>query len=751
MADIGAKISIDGEKKFKQELNNITQAGKTLSAEMNKLTSSFDSETSAEEKSIAVSKKLNEQVQNQKALVDKLKEAVQKSADKTGENSTETLKWKEKLAKAETELGKLEHQTDETGKEVKEFASEEQNASEKTSIFGDVLKANLVSDLIKNGIHALASAIKAVGQYLTEAVTGAAAFADEILTLEKVTGISTGTIQKYKYAASLLDVEFGTVEGALRKLTKTMSSAKDGSASATETFESLGVSVLDVSGNLRPAEAVFNDAITALGKIENETERDAVAMALFGKSAQELNPLIEAGGDALNKLGEEAESVGYVLDDTTLESLGRVQDGFDRLGLAADSAKNQIGAAIGEFILPYLEKLVGAVQTLLGGGDASEFVDTISEVVNSLVTALGNALPALLQAGVTIIGNLILGIEQMLPTLAPAAVELVSTLASFIITNLPSIINTGIEIIIAIVQGIGEQLPTLIPAAIQMVLTLVEGLYSHIGDIVTAAMMLLDGLVEGLTSESGINAIIEAVPVIMEAYVNGILNNLDKIIAAGINLIVNLAYGLVKAIPKLVSMIPNIITAIINAFKNFDWASLGQNIMDGVSDGVKSKATEMWTAVKDAVSTAVEWLKNLGGSALQWGSDFINGFLNGIKQAASALWGEVQNIAGMIAGIFHFSRPDFGPLREYERWMPDFMKGLAKGIKDNAYLVTDAAERVASGMVFDTPVGNVSNVANYGGVTINVTAKDGESADALADAIMRKIQTAVNQRKAVFA
>ena len=88
-------------------------------------------------------------------------------------------------------------------------------------------------------------------------------------------------------------------------------------------------------------------------------------MFLFGKSAQDLNPLIEAGSDALNDLRQEAHDVGYVLDGDTLDSLNDVKDGFDRLGLAADSIKNKVGSAIGQYILPYLNDLVGAVQDLM--------------------------------------------------------------------------------------------------------------------------------------------------------------------------------------------------------------------------------------------------------------------------------------------------------------------------------------------------------------------------------------------------
>ena len=100
MADIGAKISIDGAKKFRDDLKNITQQGKTLSAQMNTLATSFDKADNKEELLTKASKNLDDQIKNQQKLVDKLTEAVAKSAAEKGEDATETLKLKEQLAKA---------------------------------------------------------------------------------------------------------------------------------------------------------------------------------------------------------------------------------------------------------------------------------------------------------------------------------------------------------------------------------------------------------------------------------------------------------------------------------------------------------------------------------------------------------------------------------------------------------------------------------------------------------------------------
>lgn len=748
MADIGAKIGLQGGNQFKNELKQITQTGKTLSAQMETLASSFSTSENKEKALAKATENLDAQIKNQQKLVDKLAQAVSRSAQEKGEDATETQKLKEQLAKAETKLNKLKDTTAETAVGMDELGNKEEEATQKTSVFGDVLSASLVADAIKAGFNALIDGLKDVVKYFVDATKAAAEYADKILTLSAQTSMSTQSLQEYQYMAALTDTDLETITGSLTKLTRNMSSARDGTGTAADAFAQLNVSVTDSNGQLRDSSAVFDEVITALGSITNETERDALAMSIFGKSAQELNPLIEAGGDALEAFRDEAHQTGYVLDDETLTAMGQVQDGFDRLGLAADSAKMQIGAAIGQFILPYLNELVSAVQALVGGGDIESFVTSITSVVNGLVSALGSALPTILTIGTQIVGELIMGINTMLPTLVPAAVQLVTQLASFIMENLPTISTTALEIVLALVSGIGENLPTLIPAAIQMIMEIVNGLVGHIGDIISAALTLIDGLVEGLTSGEAINAIIDAIPTIIESLLTGIINNLPQFIASGINIIINLAMGLVRAIPKIVSSIPQIITAVINAFRSYNWSGIGRDIISKVSDGAKANAVAMVNGAKQALQAAINWLKNLGGQALSWGKDMIAGFGRGIAAAAEAVVAKIKALADKIRGFLHFSRPDEGPLRDYEKWMPDFMQGLAEGIDSNAWRVQNALKNVTGGMSVTAKAGTTTNL---GGVYITVNGAQGQDVNALADLVMVRMQNAVSRREAVYA
>ena len=504
MADIGAKISIDGEKQFRQDLQNITQQGKTLAAEMDKVSTAFKNADDSEKDMGKVTETLNKQIENQRKLVDKLKEAVENSAKKTGENSTETLKWKEKLAKAEKGLDNLEKEARDAAKGVDILGNEEKDTAKETSIFGDVLKANLASEAIKKGVSFLADAVKDVAKFFVEAVTGAAKYADEMNTLSKQTGISTETLQEYEYAAKLVDVDVNTITGSLRKLTKSMSSAQDGTGEQAEAFAKLGVSITDANGELRDSEDVFNDVIDALGKIPNETERDALAMEVLGKSAQDLNPLIEAGADAMNDLRKEAHKVGAVLDQDTLDTLNEVQDGFDRLGGAWESLKRQLGAKLGAKILPDLEKLVGLFQRLAETGDFEEFADGIGDMLDDIVKKIPQYTNKIIRALPKVITSLTKALRKLLPDLAKSVAEILGQLFS----NLPSLVDAGVQLGFSLIEGVLTAIPKMvsgivngfksqeISAAAQAAIDESERVKEALAEIPTAMERTEDALIE---------------------------------------------------------------------------------------------------------------------------------------------------------------------------------------------------------------------------------------------------------------
>ena len=206
--------------------------------------------------------------------------------------------------------------------------------------------------------------------------------ADALLTDARNTGFTVEELQKLQYAADLVDVSYDSMLGSVTKLTKGMSSGN-------KAFEKLGISITNADGSMRNATEVWYEAIEALGQVENETERDALSMELFGKSAMEMSGIVDDGGKALKDLGKEAEKAGVIMGRDAVEDAGKFNDALDKVKQTAMQSFSKAGATLAETLLPLLEKLVdwvNKVVTWFANLDGS--TQKIILVVLGLVAAL---------------------------------------------------------------------------------------------------------------------------------------------------------------------------------------------------------------------------------------------------------------------------------------------------------------------------------------------------------------------------
>lgn len=277
------------------------------------------------------------------------------------------------------------------------------DVSNKTSTFGSVLKANLTSEAIIGGIKAIANGIKEVGSAIVDTVKDTANYADEINTLAKEYNLSTKEIQQYKKASQLIDVEFETIAKSMSKLTKSMTST---STTTKDAFKTLRVSVKDANGELRDSNEVFNEVIEALGLIENETQQDALALDLFGKSSAELGPLINGGVEQLKDFNKYLEENDLLLSDAELTSANNLQDSFDMFDVIIDSIKQKIGTelvpvvqplvdGISQFLVDHKDEIIEMVQKVVDYVQTPEFLEIVNEIKDdaiSIVSDVGDTL-----------------------------------------------------------------------------------------------------------------------------------------------------------------------------------------------------------------------------------------------------------------------------------------------------------------------------------------------------------------------
>lgn len=722
--NIGPRIGIEGESEYRSAINNIIQQGKTLDSQMKALTSSFDQNTSAEERNQKTSELLNQQIQVQKERVKLLSQMLEESAQKYGENDTKTLKWQQAVADATAELNRMEQQGSEASGEVEELGNTTETASEKTLSFSDVLKANLLSEAIIGGFKALGKAAVDAAKKIATTFTDTVQWADDLATLSVQTGLSTQALQEYEYMAGLIDTDVSTITGSLTKLTANMNGAKDGTGAAADAFAALGVAVTNEDGTLRSSQEVFDQVIDALGSMTNETERDATAMAIFGKSAQELNPLIAAGSDALANYRQEASDMGYVLDDEALGGLTAVSDGMERLKNAGTTIGRNLASALAPFAdsivttaMPAVMDLVGAFQQLTAGEISIEqFLATITPILQSFVDTIVQNLPLIIDIAGQLIMSLAEGIIQNLPTIMEATLNILFAIVDELLNNLGTIMDAALSIILAIIDGITANLPQLLTTIVDVVVQLATKLTepSTLMSIVRSALSLIQALVQGIVQ--ALPVLIKAAPTIITNIVTALIQALPEILASGIDIIFALIDGLLQAIPDIIAAIPQIVTGIINAFKNVDWGSIGRNIMEGIKNGLRNMLSNLVNVVKDIAGSLINGAKKALGI--------------GSPSKVFAELGEFTG-EGMEIGLV-------GSLRH-----------AAKAMKKEISALPASASVALNSMPGAGALNQ--NTYNNGGNTITVNAAPGQSAREIAEAVSEELNRQVRRRQEVFA
>ena len=469
---INTKVKMDGEKEYRAALAQINAGLKNLGAEMRATEQDFTDNANSVEALTAKGDVLARQMQTQQEKVDTLREVLQHAGEAYGEADKRTIDWKTSLIDAETKLkqmqASLEENNDELDKagasgskfqqamdKVKEsvakakeegtgakgvFANlKESFADSKGEAVGlgdaiggaaDKLGINLPEGATKalnslNGINAgtaaavggfaaLVAAVVKVEKQLMSITKESAEYAKEVKTLASVTGQSVEEVQEWQYASDMLGVTYDRVKDSLKEITNKMQEAQNGSEDTAKAFETLGVKIEGTDGNLRSADAVFYDLIDSLGNMQNQAQRDALAMDLMSESAQELNPLIEVGSAGLKQYTDEAHELGYVLDNEAIKALNETETAQQKLLKTQEAVTKQISAEYA----PYMTEALGDTADFIGKiGKA--FVDSgIVDKFGSILTSATQILEPLGDLTVAVLPALDAALKPVATTMA---------------------------------------------------------------------------------------------------------------------------------------------------------------------------------------------------------------------------------------------------------------------------------------------------------------------------------------------
>lgn len=555
------------------------------------------SEVNAENKKAESSfGKLTSEIEKQKAELSELEYEYKDAVITYGKNSKEAKSLAAQINKLSSELNENENEVKQADNALEKLEKQFDDTADEALDFSDILKGNLLSGMILNGLSALGSAVKNLAGSFKDAIVDSAGFADEMMTLSTQTGLSTDKLQEYKYMSELIDVDLETITGSMAKLTKNMATASKGTGDSAAAFEALGIKIKNADGSLRNNQDVFNDTITALGKMENETQRDAYAMQIFGKSAQELNPLIAQGGDALAGFAKEAHDTGYVLDNDTLSSLGGVDDGIQRMTKSIEGIKNNI---VGKFA-PVITEFINSI----------DFQKIGEQIENAFAYFIDTIIPAIVDGFTWIIDN-------------------------------KDILITGIV-------AIGTAMLA------WNTVTMIQGVVGAIKawTAATEGATLAQKLFNAAQKANLIGIIISLVVGLVAAFIT-LWKTSDKFRNFWINLwkkIQDTTSKVIKAIGKFFSNLWKDIQKVWG--KTIDWfKNIGSKIADGFKNAtskVKDFFSNTWNAIKNVWSIVISWFVNIG-------TKISNGFktaTNNVKNFFVNTWNNIKKVWSVVSSWF---------------------------------------------------------------------------------------------------
>ena len=417
---IKTRFELDGEKEYKAAVSEINASLRVLNSEMKLVSEQFKNNDKSVEALTASSDVLSRQILTQKEKVEALQAALKNSAERYGEADARTKRWQTSLNNAQAELVKMERElkanSDAMEKNNEDLADLDEGFDDTIGSgkgLGDVLDDltgklginlpegatstlnSMVSlggelTLLIGAFAAAAAAIVEVEKALANLTLEQAAAAGEIQDVAMQTGLSTEAVQRYQYACDMIGVSFDTVASSQAKMIRSMADVQSGSETATATWNQLGIEVMNADGSLRDAQEVFLEVIDVLSQIENATQRDAVSMEIFGRSAQDLNPLIVQGTDAFQAFYDEASNVKDILTDVQLETLAGLDDEMHRVEARFESGANSMALKFTPALQEFYEKTSEGIKSIEEDFAASGLVTVFGSLLE-LVTALSPA------------------------------------------------------------------------------------------------------------------------------------------------------------------------------------------------------------------------------------------------------------------------------------------------------------------------------------------------------------------------
>lgn len=362
MPNIRTRFVAEGEKEYRQALGNINGSLNILNAESKRLQEQFKGNEDSLEALTATNKNLNKIVGELTKKQELQQERLKKLTEAYGENDARTMRMAKAVKDTEAALLKQKRALEESKDAVENFGQKESEAEENTQDLGDALNdvggkfgislpkemTNTLNGMLKidtqtlvtiGTFAALAAAVVEVEKALVDLTLEQSKHATEVTNLSRTMGMTTEAYQEWDYVLKTVGSSAEAAQGDISMLAEKAQDAATGSGEAAELFAQLGIKVKDSQGTFKSQSELFDEVITKLSRMKDETERNAIASKLLGSTGEKIIPLLDKGAAGLEEAKKMAHEFGVVMDEETLAALNDVTLAVNNFDAAGEGLK----------------------------------------------------------------------------------------------------------------------------------------------------------------------------------------------------------------------------------------------------------------------------------------------------------------------------------------------------------------------------------------------------------------------------
>lgn len=558
-----------------------------------------------------------------------------------------------------------------------------------------------IGSAIVGGATIVAGATAAVTGAVVKGTSDLASYGDNIDKMSQKMGMSAEAYQEWDAVMQ----HSGTSMEAMKSSMKTLANAAE---TGSDAFELLGISQEQIA--TMSQEELFEATITALQNVEDETQRTYLAGKTLGKGATELGALLNTSAEDTQAMRDRVHELGGVMSDEAVKNAAAFQDNLQDM----QTAISGVGRGLVSQLLPGMNQIMeGFTGLILGEEGASEALSTgfeslfesIGSISENVVSMISEMLPGIIES---ITGMLPQLIEMATSLLISLAESLVSALPTFITTVIPSLLEAGIQLVLSLGEALVSAAPQLITAGIQLLDTLKSAFVG--GDMLDKGLEAVNGVLNGITSalpsvlSSGTSILLELASGILSAipdlittaaqiasdFASFLAENAPTILESGVSLLLELVNGIISSLPEIgASVIEVISTFTATILENLPTIlEQGITLLGELISGLIQALPDLVLAVGELILTFVDTIGEYDWLSI--GADIVQGIINGLMNMIGSLVDAVQELASAIWDeILDFF--DIGSPSKLAAWAGHMIdEGWAGGIQDNADLVEDA-------------------------------------------------------------